>query len=708
MNKETPADQMDVKDWQVSLREDLVIRRHLFQQQVYYMVHDPVAFQNHRLTLQDYRIISALRSDQKLEDGFEQLVGDGDLQRSDEEAFYQFVSKLHRLGLLSIPFTDADRLYSSFKALEKSKNKKSVSRFLFFRCPLTNPDVFLDRALPFFGWLFTVQFLSIWLLAMLLAGTTLILRFDDFAQPFNSLLSQTNVILLAFAFVGLKVWHELGHGLACKKFGGRVPEMGTILIAGMPLAYMDASAAWNFSNRRHRLIVMLGGMFFESLIAIPALFVWAFSNHSFIGLFAFQLVFMAGFTTLLFNANPLMKYDGYFIFCEIIGLPNLRQRSLLEIRGVLKRVLLGLPNPSSSSRGLRILFLTYGISSVVYRTMVILGISVMLAGKYMMIGLGIALLFLASTLRTITVEAGRYLLFSRETESIRTRARICFGIFAVGLPCTLCFFPVLGAVQVYGIVTAESEQKIRVSTPGFVSHVFTNAGESVNPGCPLLTLENIDSSGALQIAKADFQQAVLEHRAQTDASSMRAKQLEFHVEQKKNTLLDAQRQFAELTLKAPNNGRIAECVLPSATGQFFAEGDVVATIVHGKTILKTWLTSEQMNIAAPTKGDDVICRFADRTDKPFRGEIKEVALAAVRRIQHEAITTSGGGGILVDPIKQTTLEPMFEIKIEVPDHAQEQLIHNSKSSIQLSRRYEPIGVWVSRQCLQFIHKLRVG
>ena len=709
MNEETRSAKNEFKDWQVALREDLVVRRHLFRKQAFYMVHDPVAFQNHRLTLQDYRIISALRSDRKVEDSFEQLVRDGDLKRSDEEGFYSFVSKLHRLGLLSLPFTDADRLYGNYQAVQKSKNEKSVTRYLFFRCALANPDAFLDRILPYFGWLFTPLFLAVWALAFVLALATLVIRIDDFVEPVNSLLSQTNVILMACAFLGLKVWHELGHGLACKKFGGRVPEMGTILIAGMPLAYMDASAAWNFSKRRHRLVVMFGGMFFESLIAIPALFIWAFSNNSFIGLFAFQLVFMAGFTTLLFNANPLMKYDGYFIFCELVGLPNLRQRSLFEIRALLKRVLLGIPNLSTAnSLGLRLLFLTYGVSSVTYRTMVILGISAMLAGKYLMVGVGIGLLYLISTLRMITVESTRYLLFSKETEQVRTRARICFGAFVIGIPCLVCFFPVLGAVHVYGIVSAESEQKIRVATPGFVSKVFAHAGESVEQGEKLLTLSNLDSVGGLKIARADFQTAVLKQQAQPNTSSKLAKQLEFNVEQKKNVLLRAQQKFNDLTLSTPSKGRIAECVLPNSSGQFFSEGEVVATIVNGKTILKTWLTAEQMNLATPSEGDEVVCRFSNQTNKQFRGEITNVALASVRRIESEVVTTAGGGEILVDPIKLTTLEPMFELKIEVPDHAQEQLIHNARSSIQLSRRYEPIGVWISRKCMQFIHKLRVG
>ena len=121
----------------------------------------------------------------------------------------------------------------------------------------------------------------------------MIRRFDEFAAPLSGVLAPSNLPLLWSLFVCLKLWHELGHGYACKCFGGKVPEMGVILVAGSPLAYVDATSTWNFPERWKRLVVMLGGMYFESLIAIPAVFVWAIAEHGVVASIAFQLVITA-------------------------------------------------------------------------------------------------------------------------------------------------------------------------------------------------------------------------------------------------------------------------------------------------------------------------------------------------------------------------------------------------------------------------------
>lgn len=158
----------------------------------------------------------------------------------------------------------------------------------------------------------------------------------------NRLLATENLPFLWLSFVLLKVWHELGHGYACRIHGGAVPEMGLLLIAGTPAAYMDGAAAWSFPERWKRLVVMMGGMYFESILAIPAVFIWAFSSSPLLSSCDHQIVMMASLITLLFNANPLMKYDGYFIASELLGIQNLRARSDRFLKCLLKRTFLGL------------------------------------------------------------------------------------------------------------------------------------------------------------------------------------------------------------------------------------------------------------------------------------------------------------------------------------------------------------------------------
>ena len=123
----------------------------------------------------------------------------------------------------------------------------------------------------------------------------------------------------------LKVWHELGHAYACKISGGVVPDMGAFFMVGLPMAYVDVSSSWSFASQRRRMLVGLGGMYFESIAAAIAVFVWAATGPGIANSAAHFVVLMASLVTVIFNANPLMRYDGYYI-CLLYTSPSPRDQ----------------------------------------------------------------------------------------------------------------------------------------------------------------------------------------------------------------------------------------------------------------------------------------------------------------------------------------------------------------------------------------------
>jgi putative peptide zinc metalloprotease protein len=302
----------------------------------------------------------------------------------------------------------------------------------------------------------------------------------------------------------LKVWHELGHAYACRIYGGAVPEMGMILIAGTPAAYVDATSAWSFPERWKRLVVMAGGMYFESIVAVPAVFVWAFATSPFLTSCAWQLVMMASLITLLFNANPLMKYDGYFIASELVGIQNLRGRADQYLKAWMKRVFLGLESEQSavsaarrsgaddetnsreigagSRTGSSLILAGYGIAAAIYRTLLIFGIAAMIATRFPMIGLALAAFHLVSTLGSSGLSLGRYLLTSPETASVRGRARLVAVLALVIVPLLSFVVPVPFGVVTQGVVAAESEYFLNAETPGTLLQSLVNPGDTVNSG----------------------------------------------------------------------------------------------------------------------------------------------------------------------------------------------------------------------------------
>ncbi|WP_417744163.1 HlyD family efflux transporter periplasmic adaptor subunit [Rosistilla oblonga] len=698
-------------DARAMLRSDVTVSRHLFQSEPSYMLHDPVSFQNHRLSLQDYTIVAALDEALTLKQCFEEMVARGDLDASEEEGYYRFILRLQTLGVLSLPANNGPQLYERYKQIQKAKIKSLPMQLMSLRIPLARPDAFLERTARWFGWLFSAWFVPIWLLGMLIAASVIVLRRDDFFQPLNATLTTSNVATLAVVLALLKVWHELGHGYACKIFGGRVPEMGMILMMGAPLAYVDASAAWTFPRRTHRLIVMLGGMYFESLVAIPAVFVWAFwGPTTMVGSIAYQLVFMATAITILFNANPLMKYDGYFILSDLLGIPNLRQRATNEINTLFQRRVLGLRTvpQSTATPAMRIAMLTYGVSASIYRIFVFLGLSALLASHAFLLGMFLGGLFLVHSIGGSLKKFIAYLWYSDQTASVRPRAYLVSLLPLVVLPLSLLILPTPGGIRATGVVGGQQEFVIRAAAPGFVEQIDGQVGQPVIDGEPLVRLRNPNLQLQFEIDRAMLNRAKLELQAvgQVDLSQMA--QMRHEVHSLKHTLLHAQQNMTNLVVRAPAAGSLVESMTPRDQGRFVQVGDPLATVVEGTTIVNVWLTGEQMRIISPKIGDRVNVRFPGARLGSYTAKIAHIAPAAQIEMDEMAATHVAGGDIPVDPSTGRTIEPLVQVKVELPDTIQKLVRHKSQASLNFARRYEPFAFWMARRLIVFVEKLSMS
>jgi putative peptide zinc metalloprotease protein len=444
-------------------RTDLEVHRQIHDDQPVYILHDPQGFQSHRFSVADYRVFSALRDDIPLSQVLQNLIDAGMLTEENKDDFYRFVVALRMLNLLKHTDASSKELYEKYQRTDAASKQGGVMRLLSIKIPLVNPDAFLTRTIPLASIFFSRGFFALWVVCGLFALLTLLRRASDFAEPLNGVLSAGNIPYFLFSLIGLKVWHELGHGYACKHFGGRVPEMGTILMMGMPLAYVDASATWSFKRRYQRLIVMLGGMYFESMLAIGAVFVWASAGHSFLGSCAYQTILTASVVTVLFNANPLMRYDGYFVLVELLGLTNLRQLATTELKQWSKKLFLGIQPKADSGQKpwMRWSALLYGICSGVYSNMLAFGIAAVLAYKLPQFGIMIAAYYLYATFGKKLFALASYLRSSEETKEIKGRGRLVFGLAFVALPLIVAGFPAPTSNSVGGLLSAEHEERVR-------------------------------------------------------------------------------------------------------------------------------------------------------------------------------------------------------------------------------------------------------
>ncbi|MCR9200226.1 MAG: HlyD family efflux transporter periplasmic adaptor subunit [Planctomycetaceae bacterium] len=704
----SPDPQDAVRQLKVTLRSDLKTTRQLHQNTPVYVVHDPVSFRTHRLSVFQYRTLASISPDLTIGENFQAAVTKGDFDADEESLYHELITSFSRLSLIVLPVANGEKLFEQHTKMKQLKRRGKLLGALFLQIPLVRPDEFLTRTVGRISWVFTRQFLVVWLLGMLAAGFIVVSRIDDLVQPLNGILATNNLPFLWLAFVGLKIWHELGHGYACKVFGGYVPEMGTILIAGTPAAYVDATAAWSFPEKYKRLVVMCGGMFFESLVFIPGVFVWAFASSPMLSSCAYQLVVMASLVTVLFNANPLMKFDGYFILCELIGIQNLRPRADAQIKRMLTRATLGLKRPAEeASLSTKFWLVAYGISATIYKFSLVISIAVMIAMKFPLVGLVLAAFHVITTVGSGAIKMTRFLLQSKETEPVRGRARLVAGIVLVGLPLLSLVVPVPFGVVTQGVVGAEHEHFLNVDSPGEFDAALVTAGQQLAADSPVAVLQNTRLREELQLSEARLQNAQLRWQVLHEVDLMAAQQEQAAIAELKKEVAELQRRVDRLTMTCPEAGKVVRLIDAGQQGRFLEPGTLLAVVVDGRPLMRTWLNEDQMGSIRQAVGTEVGIRIPGRSTTTYSGKIVSIEPAAEKVFDKTALTYIAGGEILVNPATGRPMEPIFQIDIAPSEDALSLTEHGARINVKLPRRYESIAAWAYRKCMRFVHKVLV-
>lgn len=695
-----------LRDVRVSLRGDLEIARSRMRGEACYIVRDPVTFQSHKLSVADYGTLIRINVERSLGELWSELVRGGAAREDGEESFYNFIATLHRLGFLSLPNTDHQALFRRFAARESAARRKRWTSVLFFPLPLCNPDSFLNRTISLARPLFTPIAFLVWLAVVASAGAIAWARAHDLQQPLDALLATRNLVTLWLTLIVLKTWHELGHAYACKHFGGYVPEIGVNLILFTPCAYVDASACWMFPRKLHRIIVCLAGMYFESFIAALAVFVWAATPPGLVHSVAYNIMFLASIVTVLFNVNPLMRYDGYYVLSDWLEIPNLRARAQQELSHWSKRWLLGLNDGARPAAGAMLpTLLSFGALAGFYRYSVTLGICALLAIKLQGFGLLVGGLMLAALLGGSFIGALRYLWFAEETRRVRPRAAALGAALALGAPTALFAVPARSNVLSVGVTQRAEQCIVRAEDAGFLRSLDVAQGPHVEAGGAIASLENSSRHEALLAAQAALDAA----RAQFDRfiaeGDPRAAEQRILLAAAESTLQDRRAALAALSLKSAIGGEVVSRLDASEVGRFVEPGEAIATIAAGPWQVRTLLTDEQLAAAAPRIGDLAEFRSDHRPEVTLHGQIRRVRPVGSRAIALLPLTQVGGGDIVVDA-DGAAQQPYFELVVELDAVGQPGLLrHNMTGHVRLPGQSEPLGLHILRRAMRFVDQV---
>jgi putative peptide zinc metalloprotease protein len=316
------------------------LHRHHYRGQRWYVLQNQATGRCQLLTPSAHLLIGLMdgkRTTQEIWDEAARQLGD-DGPTQDETI--RLLGMLYFADSLSCDVSpDTAETFRRCQRRDASEKRRRMLQPLSLRLPLFDPDAFLGRWVGFVRPLFSVYGALAWCVVV---GAALVLgasHWTELTQDAGSrLLSGQSLLLLWIAYPCVKALHELGHGFAAKVWGAEVHEMGIMFLVLMPVPYVDASAANVFPDKRKRMVVSAAGILVEMLLAALALLVWLAVEPGFVRSVAYSVIWISGASTLLFNANPLLRFDGYFVLSDWIEIPNLGARSNQYLGYLVQRV----------------------------------------------------------------------------------------------------------------------------------------------------------------------------------------------------------------------------------------------------------------------------------------------------------------------------------------------------------------------------------
>lgn len=437
--------------------------------------------------------------------------------------------------------------------------KKALHNYLFFSLVLLKPEKFLDRLYPFAKPLLSRNFLgTVYAFLVFLILLTL-QRWDEFTHTFINMVSLEGAILLFVTLMGVKIIHEFGHALAARHYGVAVPHMGVAFMVMYPVFYTETSAAWTLQSRKARMHIGLAGIMTELVLATIALALWHILPPGPLQSLAFAVVAIALVGSLAINLNPLMRFDGYFIFSDWIGIENLHARSFSFAKHWIRKTLWGLddPLPEAFTEG-RARFLTvFGLVIILYRFFLFLGIALLVYWLFFK-PLGL-ILMIVELLWFIGTPLGRELRvwWDRRADIIlQKRAKVTGAVMGVFL--ILIVLPVQGSVSIPAIVHAGEHRVFYPPETALIERIDVREGQSVKSGEILMVLSSPVLERDVKTARKQLEKLLALKRIQSMAPEEGAAKgsMEEEIVAAQQEIADLEAKKSRLILSAPFDGEI--------------------------------------------------------------------------------------------------------------------------------------------------------
>jgi len=657
------------------LRGHVEIHRHHYRGELWYVLQDHLSGKFQRFTPVAYQIIGLMDGKRTVQEIWDLACSRLGADAPTQEEMIRLLTQLHMADALqSDVLPDTLELLKRHEKQRFAKWKQNLKSPLFMRFPILDPERILTRfqslVRPVFSWTGFI----IWMITVGFGVFFAAVHWTELTRDITDrILSPSNLAVMWLTFPFLKAFHEFAHAFAVKIKGGEVHEMGIMMLVFTPIPYVDASSASSFREKRDRIIVGAAGLAVEIFIAAIALFAWINMEPGPARSLTYNIIFIAGVSSLFFNGNPLLRYDAYYVLSDFLEIPNLGMRGNRYFLYLLQKHVLGIKEaePPLHSHGERFWFVVYTMLSFTYRMFVYAAIILFVAGKFFFIGMLFACWGLLNMFIIPAWKGAKFLLTSPRLARNRTRAVLASGLVIVLAGVILGLVPIPLGTMTEGVMWLPEPFFVRSGTDGFVDRIIAVPGEFVQKGDPLIQCSDPLLPAQIRLLEAQKREMQVVYDSQLISDKVKAEITREEIAHIEAKLKDAREKEEELTLYSSAEGIF---VLPMARDlplSYVRRGQLMGYVMNRSIMTARVVVSQADVDMVRQKTRDVKVRFPENLSEKVSGVLIREVPAATDELPGLALSQEGGGQIAVDPREgygNKAFQKLFLFDVELPQY----------------------------------------
>ena len=695
-----------VQNLKLRLRRHARLYRTHYRGQLWYVLQDRTSGRFHRFSPSSYMFISMMDGTRTVQEIWDIACAQLDDETLTQDEVIRLLGQLHSADVLfgDIP-PDIDELAERGQKMRTRKLMMSMMNPLAIRLPLLDPDAFITATFPLVRPLFSIVgalvFLAVAAYGLSLAATNWEALTTNVA---DRVLTAQNIAILILCYCAIKAVHELGHAYAVKRWGGEVHEIGIMFLVFMPVPYVDASDSMSFHSKWQRALVGGAGIIVEVFLASLAMIVWANAEDGLVRAFAFNTMLIGGISTLLFNGNPLLKFDGYYVLSDILEIPNLAQRANRHIGYIIKRYAFGMEDAESpaTAPGEPFWFTSYATLSFLYRLFITVAIVTFVSSQFFSLGIILAIWAVVLMFGVPLAKHLWFLLASPQLRRNRGRAFAVTGGVIGAVMLVLFSIPLPHATIAEGVVWVPGERIVHAEADGVVVELVALPGEEVAAGAPLVRLEDPMIDARARLLESHIEE--LERRAAVElVSDLAAKRIleeELRHARGDRDLTLARRE--DLTVRADAPGTV---ILPRAdhlVGRFLRKGEVIGYVSDFRDPLIRVIVPEEEADLVRSRTTTLEVRYVSDPGTSIPAEVVREVPALTADLPSLALATDGGGQVALDPGaggRRQALSKLMHLDLRLPEGTAHRTI-GERVYVRFAHEDAPIAAQLYRSLRQ--------